>query len=131
MSQDDSTTKVRTYKDLHIWHKGMRLTKAAYELTRAFPAEEKYGLALQIRRAAVSVPSNIAEGQARRGAKEFGKFLSVARGSLAELETQVLLSIDLGYARALDVAPITIEIVEIQKMVGAIQRKLLKAAVSD
>lgn len=130
-SQADSTNGVRTYKDLRIWQKGMHLTKAVYRLTARFPGAEKYGLASQMQRAAVSVPSNIAEGQARRGAKEFGQFLSLARGSLAELETQALLSVELGYTMAAEVEPITDEIVEIQKMVGGIQRKLLSTVVSD
>ena len=73
------------------------------------------------------MPSNIAEGHARRGVRELGQFLSLAQGSLAQLETQALLSVDLGYAVATDVEPVTDEIVEIQKMVGAIQRKLLVA----
>jgi four helix bundle protein len=116
--------KALHFRDLLIWQRSMRLTKRLYQLTAGFPTVEKYGLAAQMRRPAVSVPSNIAEGQARRGVKEFGQFLSLAQGSLAELETQVLLSVDLGYSRSVDVAPVTAEIAEVQRMVGAIQRKL-------
>lgn len=116
---------MRNYKDLLIWQKGMRLTKG-------FPAEERYGLALQMRRAAVSVPSNIAEGQARRGTKEFWHFLSLACGSLAELETQLLLSGELGYAKPEETTPAGAEIVEMQMMFAAIRRKLeTRAVVSD
>jgi four helix bundle protein len=116
--------KVLHYKDLQIWQKGMRLTKVIYQLTRGFPTEERYGLASQMRRAAVSIPSNIAEGQARRGTKEFVQFLSVASGSLAELDTQLLLSMDLGYTQRTDATAAATEITEIQKMIAAIQRKL-------
>lgn len=118
------TAKVLHYKDLRIWQKGMGLTKTIYRLTARFPSEEKFGLVSQMRRAAVSIPSNIAEGQARRGTREFVQFLSLASGSLAELETQLLLCVDLGYARGLEVILVETEIAEIQKMIAAIQRKL-------
>jgi len=85
-------TKPKHYKELLVWQKGMALAKLVYRLTVRFPREEKFGLTSQIRRASVSVPSNIAEGQARQSTKEFLQFLSHAEGSLAELETQVLLS---------------------------------------
>jgi carbamoyl-phosphate synthase large subunit len=80
--------KPKHYKELLIWQKGMALAKATYNLTSRFPVEEKYGLASQMRRATVSVPSNIAEGQARHGTREFLQFLSHASGSIAELETR-------------------------------------------
>ena len=102
----------------------MALSKMVYQLTAGFPVEERYGLASQMRRAAVSVPSNIAEGQARHGTREFLQFLSHASGSLAELETQALLSVDLGCCGASDVAHVTQEIAELQKMLVAIRRKL-------
>jgi four helix bundle protein len=75
----------------------MALVRVVYDLTRLFPKEETYGLASQLRRAAVSVPSNLAEGAARDGAKEFARFLAMARGSLSEMETQLLIAVDLGY----------------------------------
>ena len=77
----------------------MDLVLAVYEVTRHFPKEEVFGLAAQLRRAAISVPSNIAEGAARRGSREFVQFLSIALGSLAELETQLELAVRLGYVR--------------------------------
>jgi four helix bundle protein len=117
-------SKVKHYKELKIWQKGMALAKQVYRLTSRFPAEEKYGLAVQLRRAAVSVPSNIAEGQARSGTREFLQFLSHASGSLAELETQILLRADLGYCSASDVKSVSDEITEMQKMMAAIKRKL-------
>jgi four helix bundle protein len=123
-SGENGAGTVLNYKDLLIWQKGMRLTKMIYQLTGAFPTEEKYGLGLQMRRAAVSIPSNVAEGQARRGSREFPHFLSLACGSLAELDTQLLLSSELGYAGPEETAGEAKEIVELQKMSAAIQRKL-------
>jgi len=75
----------------------MELVKEVYRISQSFPRDELYGLTSQIRRAAVSVPSNIAEGAARNGQKEFAQFLGVARGSLSELETQMLIAAELGY----------------------------------
>ena len=86
-----------SYKDLIAWQKSMSLVKNVYLHTRGFPKEEMYGLAAQLRRAAVSVPSNIAEGQGRLSKKEFKHFLSLSRGSLLEVETQVLIAADLHY----------------------------------
>lgn len=87
----------KCYKDLVVWQKAMGLVTQVYDVTRAFPREEVYGLTSQIRRAAVSVPSNIAEGQARLNTGEFRQFLGIARASLAELETQLLIAGNLGY----------------------------------
>jgi len=91
--------RVRTHKDLEAWKQAMAMARAIYELTKDFPKEEVYGLVAQMRRAAVSVPSNIAEGAARNSNKEIIQYLYVSLGSLAELETQVVLSRDLGYNR--------------------------------
>jgi four helix bundle protein len=90
-------SEIKTHKDLKVWKEAMALAKGIYELTRDFPKEETYGLVSQIRRAAVSIPSNLAEGAARNSNKEFIQYLYVSLGSLAELETQLLLSRDLGY----------------------------------
>jgi carbamoyl-phosphate synthase large subunit len=116
--------KPRHYKELLIWQKGIALAKAVYHLTEGFPAEERFGLTAQMRRAAVSVPSNIAEGQARHGTREFLAFLSHASGSLAELETQLLLSVNFGYCEEGDVAGAAETIAELQRMLAAIRRKL-------
>jgi four helix bundle protein len=88
--------KVRMHKDLDVWKESMRLAKDVYALTTKFPKEEMYGLTSQIRRSAVSIPSNIAEGAGRNSNKEFIQFLYISLGSLAELETQILLSKDFG-----------------------------------
>ena len=85
------------YKDLEVWKKSMRLAGDVYKVTAGFPKEEVYGLTNQIRRSAVSIPSNIAEGSGRAGSREFLQFLSIARGSSAELETQLLLATEIGY----------------------------------
>ncbi|MGO8818585.1 MAG: four helix bundle protein [Terriglobia bacterium] len=89
--------KVRSFKDLVVWQKGMALAKGIYGITISFPKEEKFGLVSQMRRATVSIPSNIAEGQARHTTKEFILFISHAEGSVAELETQLMLAVELGY----------------------------------
>lgn len=86
-----------TYRDLIVWRKSMRSVVEVYRATEAFPKREWYGLAAQVRRAAVSVPSNIAEGQGRRHKREFQQFLGTARGSLMEVETQLLLARALHY----------------------------------
>jgi four helix bundle protein len=83
---------MRSHKDLDVWKEAMRLVKGVYRLSTLLPREEVYGLAAQMRRAAVSVPSNIAEGAARESLKEFIQFLYVSLGSLAELETQLILA---------------------------------------
>jgi four helix bundle protein len=89
-----------SYRDLIAWWKAMHLVREIYDATRLFPRDELYGLTSQLRRASVSVPSNIAEGQARFSSKEFCHFLSQARGSLVEMETQILIAQDLGYLPA-------------------------------
>lgn len=88
---------ITTYRDLLVWQRAMDLVDAVYRLTRGFPREEVYGLTSQVRRAAVSVPSNIAEGHGRQTQRHFLHFLSIARGSIKELETQVLIAKRLGY----------------------------------
>ena len=89
---------VQSYKELVAWKKAMALAVDVYEVSKRFPREEIYGLTSQLRRAVVSVPSNIAEGQGRRSTKEFIRHLSIAYGSLMETETQILLAERLGYA---------------------------------
>ncbi len=88
----------KPHEQLEAWKFAMQLVKAVYPMTSDFPAEERYGLAQQRQRAAVSIPSNIAEGAGRNGAKEFLNFIGISRGSLAELETQLRLAVMLGFA---------------------------------
>jgi four helix bundle protein len=89
--------KIDNCRDLEIWQMGMDVTREIYSLTASFPDSERFGLTSQMRRAAVSIPSNIAEGFARRSRREFAHFLSITLGSIAELETQLTLARDLGH----------------------------------
>jgi four helix bundle protein len=91
------TMSLQNYRDLIVWQKAMTLAELVYALTKHFPQEEIYGRTSQVRRAAVSIPSNIAEGQARTGTAEFKNFLSIASGSRSEVETQLILAQRLGY----------------------------------
>ena len=88
---------VRNFKELIVWQKAMDLAELVYDVTKQFPREEVYGLTSQLRRAAVSIPSNIAEGQARNSTAQFLNFLSIAQGSRAEVETQIMLAERLDY----------------------------------
>jgi len=118
-------TKPQSYKDLHVWKKGIELAKIVYKVSANFPAEEKIGLIAQLRRAVVSIPSNLAEGQARRTTGEFVQFISNAEGSLAEADTQLILSVELGLCRLGDVTHAHQIIADLQKMLNALRRKLV------
>ena len=102
----------------------MTLVKSVYLITRTFPSEEKFGLVSQMRRAAVSIPSNIAEGQARRSTGEFIQFLSHAEGSVAELNTQLILSVELAYCSKGQTTEATALVRELRLMLNALRRKL-------
>ena len=117
-------TKPQNYKDLVVWQKGISLAKAVYQLTTQFPGEEKFGLIAQMRRAAISIPSNIAEGQARHTTGEFIQFISHAEGSTAELETQLILSIELGFTEAKSTKALFILLDDIRRMLNGLRRKL-------
>ena len=117
--------KTRNYRDPLVWQKGIRLAEVIYVLTARFPAEEKFGLIAQLRRASVSIPSNIAEGQARRTTGEFVQFISNAEGSVAEVETQPILSIELNICRGTEAGFAFDLIAELQKMLNGLRRKLL------
>lgn len=112
------------YRDLIVWQKGIELAKLVYRLTREFPAEEKFGLVSQMRRAAVSVPSNIAEGQARHTTKEFVQFVSHAEGSLAELDTQLKIGAELGYCDGANTRAVSILTDEMRRMLNSLRRSL-------
>ncbi len=94
--------KTHSFKDLIVWQKAYKLVLEIYRITREFPKSETYGLAQQMRKAAVSIPSNIAEGYGRAYKTEYKQFLSIAYGSLSELETQYLLSVDLNASRIVE-----------------------------
>jgi four helix bundle protein len=114
-------TRPRDYRDLLVWKKGIALAKQIYEITANFPEREKFGLVSQMRRAAVSVPSNIAEGQARRTTGEFVQFLSHAEGSVAELDTQLILSVEFGYCSQAAVRSAHALVLELRKMLSALR----------
>lgn len=112
---------VQTHKDLEVWKKAMDLAVRMYSLTLEFPKEELYGLTSQNRRSAVSIPSNIAEGAARHSRKEFIQFLHVASGSVAELETQLILAARMGFISNAHILPQT---EEVRKMLLGLLRAL-------
>jgi four helix bundle protein len=114
----------RSYKDLVVWQKGIALAKIIYRLTRKYPSEAKFGLVAQMRRAAVSIPSNIAEGEARHTTGEFIQLLSHAEGSVAELDTQLILSIELELCCTADAESAFGLVTEVRKMLNALRRKL-------
>ena len=101
---------IKTHKDLDVWKKSMDLVEEVYRFTQGFPDREKYGLINQIRRCAISVPSNIAEGSARNTSKETTQFCYISLGSLAELETQLLIAERLKYYESTDILDNVIEI---------------------
>lgn len=119
-------SRASSYRDLMVWQKGITLVKLVYRLTQSFPGEEKFGLVSQMRRAAVSIPSNIAEGQGRHTTGEFVQFISHAEGSAAELDTQLVIAVELGYCSLSEAGPAVDLILELRKMLNALRRSLLK-----
>jgi len=115
---------LQSYRELLVWQKAMDLATMVYGLTEPFPKREVYGLAAQLRRAGVSVPSNIAEGYGRGSRREYLQFLTIAQGSLKELETQVLLGERLTYATAAQTSRIMSEAEAVGKMLGGLIRSL-------
>jgi four helix bundle protein len=120
----NENSKVKSFRELLVWQKGIELAKAIYSLTQRFPSDEKFGLISQLRRAAVSVPSNIAEGQARRSSAEFSQFISISLGSLAELETQLIIALELRIVPGGQIEPLIARIHELQKMFHSLRSKL-------
>jgi four helix bundle protein len=114
---------IRDFRDLLVWQKAIRFAKQVDVLTRPFPKEERFGLTSQLRRAAVSVSSNIAEGHARQG-REFAHFLSVARGSLAECQSQLYLAVELEYLTPAQITEPQDLAAEIHRMAASLASKL-------
>lgn len=112
------------YKDLDVWQRAVDVVTDVYQLTTAFPESEKFGITNQMRRAAVSIPSNIAEGSARHHAKDFTRFLRIADGSAAELETQLVISLNLGFVT--DTVQLVHEIIIVRRMLAALIKSLRK-----
>lgn len=112
---------IYSFRDLAVWQKSFKLTKDIYTYTSQLPKSEQFGITSQIQRAAVSIPSNIAEGQQRHNSKEFNQFLGIAKGSAAELETQLLLASDIY---GLDCVDLVKELHSVQKMLASLARTI-------
>ena len=115
---------MKSHKDLDVWKRSVVLVTFIYEATKKFPKEEMYGITNQIRRAVVSIPSNIAEGAARNHSKEFIQFLYISLGSISELETQVIISLNLGFLIQDDSIKIQNELTELRRMILGLIRSL-------
>jgi four helix bundle protein len=116
--------KVKTHKDLILWQKSVNYVTTVYEVTSSFPKEEVYGITNQIRRAAVSIPSNIAEGSARKSQKEYLQFLYIALGSIMELDTQLIISNNLSYLNDKSFKMLSEDLTELSKMTSSLIRNL-------
>lgn len=115
---------MRPHEKLDVWTKAVEMVIVVYSITRSFPADERYGLTSQIRRAAVSIPANIAEGAARQSDKEFYQFLSIAQGSSSELETELLIAKNLGYLSLEDYERMYSEINTIARMIVGLSKSV-------
>ena len=115
---------IKTYKDLEIWQIGKSVVKDVYQLTGSFPKEELYGLTSQMRRAAISIPSNVAEGFRRRHTKEYKQFLHIALGSCAELETQIIIAKELSYCNSGEDDICLDKLDHIGRMITSLSKKL-------
>ncbi|MGY6553090.1 MAG: four helix bundle protein [Wenzhouxiangella sp.] len=113
-----------SYRELLVWQKAMEMVEQVYHFVDVLPSDERFELSRQLRRAAVSVPSNVAEGHSRKSTREYLQFLSIALGSVAELETQLLLAVRLKMAKPEDTAQIEENLSEIGKMLRAIQSSI-------
>jgi len=115
---------IKSYRDLEVWQKAMDLVVTCYEMTKGFPKNETYGLSSQLQRAAVSIPANIAEGRQRRHRKEFLQHLSIAYGSLAELETHIQIVQRLGYSDDNQTKELLGQTGEIGRMLNGLRRAI-------
>jgi len=121
---------INSYKELIVWQKSIELVVAVYDLTAQFPKEEIYGLTSQMRRSAVSIPSNIAEGRSRGTKKDFTQFLRISYGSGAELETQIIIAKRLLGTKYLDYSKVDILLNETMKMLNVMIGKFISTAIS-
>ena len=115
---------IKSYRDLQVWQKGMQLASLVYQTSRVLPKDEQFGLISQMRRASVSVPSNIAEGYGRRSRADYVRFLNMAMGSLFELQTQAEIATNLGNFADEDSQPLAKDARELERMLSAMIRKL-------
>ena len=114
----------RSYRDLEVWQESIELSVAIYNLTQFFPKDELYGLNSQLRRAAVSIPSNIAEGYGRASRQDFRRFTAIARGSALEVQTQLTIAARLGLAEEKDMSPVLARAERVGKMLWSLMTKL-------
>jgi four helix bundle protein len=124
MQQERGKMAARNYRDLVVWQDAIKLAKSVYILLQKLPKQEMYGLSDQLRRAVVSVPSNIAEGQARKAPMEFRRFLHIALGSLAEVDTQLVLAREFGYLQNADLADVDDQIQNLRMKLYALLNSL-------
>ncbi len=117
-------SEIKSHRDLVVWRKSMTLAATAYRLTQKFPASERSRITDQLLRAAASVPANIAEGHARGTRKDYAHFVTIARGSLAETETFLLLAVEVGLVTQVDVKPAADLLDEIERMINALLSRL-------
>lgn len=118
--------KIESHRDLTVWQRGMELVESIYDATAKFPPDERFRLISQATRAAVGVPANIAEGHARGTRRDYAQFVAIAKGSLMELETYVMISERLGYLSGDETRPLLERISEISRMLTALRRRLLE-----
>ncbi len=116
--------EIKDFKNLRIWQTGIRLVKEIYSITTSFPKSEQFGLTNQMRRASVSIPSNIAEGHVRNQTKEFGRYLNISLGSSAELETQIIIAKELGWLKKDEFRRISGLIKTETKQINALKKRL-------
>ncbi len=120
-------SRIPSFRDLEVWKKAMKLVRRVYDLTRSYPSDEKYGLVAETRKSARSIPSNIAERKMRLSAKDFRKFISIALGSLGEIQTQLLMAVELEYLGGIAVEA---EIEELGRMLRGLERSLAASAIA-
>ena len=118
---------MHNFKELIVWQKARKLVKEIYLILKSFPDEEKYGIVSQIKRASISIPANIAEGAGRNTDNDFCRFLDIANGSSYELETLIILSLDLDFLKESDYNNLINEIEEIQKMIYSLRNRIKKS----
>jgi four helix bundle protein len=116
---------MHNFRELRVWKEGIEIAKQVYLLSAIFPKDEKFGLTSQIRRAAVSIPSNIAEGAGRGSNKEFAHFLNIALGSAYELETQLILTQEFGFISNVELAPLLEKLILLQRRISSFKTAIL------
>jgi four helix bundle protein len=131
LSEPESRKVINSFRDLRVWKAGMDLVEQVYRVTEGFPAKEIYGLTNQMRRSAVSIPSNIAEGHARESSAEYLRHLSIAQGSLAELETHLEIAVRLSYCSTQEIKRLMDEVASLGRQLYALRNALVRKLSPD